>query len=710
MKLTGVLLLSFLVLSLQPIKAAHIVGGEIKYECIGVNTYEVTMILYRDCAGGGAEFDNPACFAMFNEDGVQVGGTINAFLGENELLDITSPDPCITIPPGLCIQKGVYVFTVVVPDADQDYIVAYQRCCRNSSIVNIETPESVGATYFVTIQSEDEFECNSSPYFNELPPTAICVGTAIAFDHSATDPDGDSLAYKFFTPFIGGYAPPGNPAPCPPEGPPFGTVTWIPGYDVEYQIDADPILTIDPVTGFLSGIPTAEGRYVVGIAVDEFRDGVLISTYYRDYQFNVQTCEPLVTAATTEFILDCEDFTVTFDNMSVGADDFEWYFGDGSSSTEFEPEHTYSDTGTYYVTLIAYPGFVCADTFIATISIYNTLTADYDYVAGCSGTPVEFTDESVTTEAGDIISWEWDFGDGSTSDEADPSYEYADGGIFTVELTVTTDKGCVSTISYEVDVNAGPDVDFTVDDVCQNEPASFDNTTTITTGTITGYLWNFGDGETSTEEDPEHFYDAPGTFDVTLIAYSANGCSDTITYSVDIGELPFADAGENDTIYYLETYELNGSGVGSFFWVPGNLIIPPGSISSLTVANPTIELTETTTFFLTVTSPDGCSETDTVTIYVIQYTIVDIPNAFSPNGDGINDEIFVLNHEVGELLEYSIFNRWGELVFTTTDLGKGWDGKVNGQEADIGTYVYLIRAVGLDEEFFQRQGNITLVK
>ena len=89
---------------------------------------------------------------------------------------------------------------------------------------------------------------------------------------------------------------------------------------------------------------------------------------------------------------------------------------------------------------------------------------------------------------------------------------------------------------------------------------------------------------------------------------------------------------------------------------------------------------------------------------------MEVPSAFSPNGDGINDEIFVLNHEVGELLEYTIFNRWGQIIFTTQDINGGWDGSIDGTEAEMGTYVYLVRAIGLEGEFFQRQGNITLVR
>jgi gliding motility-associated-like protein len=459
------------------------------------------------------------------------------------------------------------------------------------------------------------------------------------------------------------------------------------------------------------------------VACEEYRDGVLLGTHIRDFQFNVVACTPLVIAQmevgditfddTTpdDEYLNCEDFTVVFDNTSSGADSYLWDFGDGTTSTVIDPTHTYTDTGTYYVMLIANPGFVCADTAIGIIELYNTLTADYTFVAGCSGVPVVFDDQSVSTEAGDIITWDWNFGDGSTSDDQDPSYEYADGGVYDVVLTVETDKGCVSSVTYEVLVESGPAVDFVADDVCLDEEANFNNLTTIATGTITGYEWDFGDGGSSTEEEPSYQYTTAGTYEVTLIAYSANGCTDTMTHTITIGELPYADAGPDETVEYLETYTLNGSGNGTFTW----LASPPlngvyDTISNIAIANPWVELEVTTTFYLTVVSPDGCVGIDTVTIFVEPKTIINVPNAFSPNGDGINDEILVITHDVSELLEYSIYNRWGEQIFTTTDLGKGWNGQVEGEDADIGTYVYIVRAIGFDDVERLVRGNITLVR
>ncbi|MBK8345719.1 MAG: PKD domain-containing protein [Bacteroidetes bacterium] len=717
-KLRLLLLLIPMLACIQQVNASHIIGGEIKYECIGENQYLVTLILYRDCTSL-TPFDNPAYMTVFTQDGEYV---TNFTLSAPVLSDVPaeSDNPCLDAPDDICVEQAIYTKTITLAASEVGYLLVYQRCCRNAGIVNLNAPEDSGATCTQEIPPNSAAECNNSPYFNDLPPTVICLDDPIVFDHSATDIDGDSLAYSFFWPYDG--ADPGAPAPTIASDPPYVGVVYAAGFDEFNPITAAPAFNVDPITGLLTGTAIAEGRYVVGVVCEEYRDGILLGNHIRDFQFNVVACTPAVVAQlsiedvifndidSTAVFLDCTDFLVEFDNFSTGGDSYFWDFGDGGTSTEVDPTHIYADTGMYYVTLIVNPGFTCADTALGAVGVYNTLTAAYDFSAGCSGTPVVFDDNSTSTEAGEINAWDWDFDDGSASTDENPEHEYADGGTYTVTLTVQTDKGCESSIAYDILVEPGPDVAFDVDDVCQNVEAEFDNNTTITTGSISSYAWDFGDGSTSAEDNPSHLYGAPGTYTVTLIAFSANGCSDTLMQDIYIGELPFADAGEDDTVAYLETFQLNGSGVGDFYWLAGNPIITPASISSVTVNNPTVELTETTTFTLTVTSPDGCSETDDVTIYVTQYTIVEVPNAFSPNGDGYNDEIFVLNHEVSELLEYTIYNRYGQIVFTTSDINGGWNGMVGNDEAEIGTYIYLVRAYDMDGVLIQRQGNITLVR
>lgn len=711
------LLIPFIALATQS-KASHIIGGEITYECLGSNQYLVTLILYRDCTSF-TPFDNPAYMSVFTQSGTYITNfTLTAPVITG--IPAESDNPCLDAPDDVCVEQAIYTKTITLAPSDEGYILVYQRCCRNAGIVNIETPSDIGASVTQEIPPTADAECNNSPVFNAFPPTVICVDDDIVFDHSATDADGDSLAYYFFWPLQGASA--FDPAPTIASPPPYAGVIWVAGFDENYPIDALPAFNIDESTGLLTGTALSEGRYVVGVVCKEYRDGVWIGDHIRDFQFNVVTCTPSIVAQMSiegvvfddvtpdDVYLNCSDFLVEFDNFSIGGESYEWQFGDGTTSTVEDPTHVYTDTGTYYVLLIVNPGFVCADTAIGEIHLYNTLTADYDFSAGCSGTPVVFEDLSNSTEAGDIISWDWNFADGFTSTMQNPEHEYADGGSYTVSLSVVTDKGCQSTVMYTVNVEPGPNVAFFVDDICQNEEAQFVNTTTITTGSISGYLWDFGDGSTSTEDEPSHMYDAPGTYTVTLIAYSLNGCSDTLTHDVYVGELPFADAGPDQTVQYLETFSLDGSGVGSFEWTP-LLIGLYGSVSDYHVPNPTVELEQTTTFTLTVTSPDGCTESDQVTIFVEDYPIVEVPNAFSPNGDGTNDLLNIYFHDIASIELYTIYNRWGEIVFSTNDITTGWNGMIDANtEAEMGTYVYFIRATDVSGNIIERKGNIILVR
>jgi gliding motility-associated-like protein len=481
---------------------------------------------------------------------------------------------------------------------------------------------------------------------------------------------------------------------------------------VDYALDASPAFAIDVNTGLLTGTATDEGRYVIGIVCEEWRDGVLLGEHYRDFQFNVELCEPTIVSligvegeVVEDYYLDCDDFLVNFNNFSEGADDYMWLFGDGTTSTTFEPSHVFPDTGVYIVSLICNPGFVCADTFTTEIWIYNTLTANFSFNAGCSGEAVIFSDNSISTEAGDIVEWDWDFGDGGSSTSSDPTHAYDIGGIYDVILTVTTDKGCSSTVILPVDLLSGPTADYSVDDVCLNEAAEFIDETTHPAGvTLTNWWWDFGDGNSSSDQDPSYFFEEAGDYDVTLIVATDNDCQDTITQSITIGELPYPYAGLDDTVTYLEYYTLTGEGNGTYSWSPAGLVSDPF------IATPQIRPEVTTTYILTVTSPDGCVAIDSVTIYVEDITIVEIPNAFSPNNDGINDQFFVLTHTVAEFYEFSIYNRWGQLLFTTSDPTFGWDGTYNDVEQDVGAYVYVVRAKDISGDLVNLQGSFMLLK
>ncbi|MFT7589553.1 MAG: gliding motility-associated-like protein, partial [Limisphaerales bacterium] len=595
----------------------------------------------------------------------------------------------------------------------------YQRCCRNASIANIVDPGSTGSTYEAKIPSISIASCNSSPSFNNFPPIVLCANDPLNFDHSATDIDGDSLAYALCAPASG--ASPMCPRPagpftggpgCPsePPAPPYDPVNYIASYTALYPLDAAPVMTIDAETGLLTGTPILPGQYVVGVCVQEYRDGVLLGNHIRDFQFNVAECEPLVVASIPDFILDCKDQTITVANMSTGADFYYWDFGDPGSTTDTSTAanpgpFTYSDTGSFIITLIANPGFVCADTAIANVSIFPTLLGGWDAdITGCSGSPVFFTDTSSSTDAGTINDWNWVFGDGNTDTVPNPVYQYMNGGMFGVQLIVSTDKGCADTVFRFIDILPGPDAIFDFEDICQDQEALFNNLSTAPAGIVPIWDWELGDGTTSIDASPTHNYGAPGDYIIILTVSSDNGCVDEFIDTIKVGLVPLADGGPGGTVEFLDLYTLDGSGGGNYIWIPGINLDDPNA------ENPVFTAWETTIFVLEVISDDGCSDFDSVEVIVLPKEVLNVPSAFSPNGDGSNDKFLILWNDIAVLEEFSIYNRWGEQVFTTTSLTDGWDGTWKGADQDLGNYIYMINAVGSEGQRFERRGSVLLVR
>ena len=349
---------------IQKIQAAHIIGGVMTYKCLGNNEYEVTLKIYRDCQGGGASFDGPlngsvTLYSSLDSQDYELITLPNPTV--TEIVPV-APDGCLGIPSGICVEEGVYVFNMTLPLMNDSYYLVYQRCCRNASITNIIGPQETGATYFIEITADAQALCNNSPTFDVFPPIVICVNEPLNVDHSATDVEGDSLVYEFCSPLRGGgtdgFLTPGDALgyngtnPTPDAPPPFAPVTYIsPQYSPTNPLGGNAI-SIDPVTGFITGTPQTIGQFEVGVCVKDYRDGVLLSKIQRDFQFNVKSCPPILEV---DFdIVENDSLVYTFPNNSLYATYYEWDFGDGNTSTEESPTHTYSQSGSYTVKLIGY--------------------------------------------------------------------------------------------------------------------------------------------------------------------------------------------------------------------------------------------------------------------------------------------------------------------------------------------------------------------
>ena len=233
--------------------------------------------------------------------------------------------------------------------------------------------------------------------------------------------------------------------------------------------------------------------------------------------------------------------TVNFTDLSTSSNtitSWHWDFGDGETSDLQNPEHTYAHDGTYNVCLTIHDESGCSNTYCHHFKV-EPISADchaaFSFEQIANTFTVNFTDES--TSSNTITSWSWDFGDGNTSDLQNPSHTYSHDGTYTVCLTIHDDKGCSNHSCIHITLHHGAppchaSFTFYVDPT--GTLVHFQNTSTGTTAN-TKYSWDFGDGETSTDENPTHTYAQPGHYIVCLfILDESTGCSSHFCHEVNI--------------------------------------------------------------------------------------------------------------------------------------------------------------------------------
>lgn len=285
------LYLLFICLLLSPLSyATHIVGGSITYEHIGNDEYTIKLEVLRDCynADPNAYFDDPASIGVFDSNNQLVTslgneGQLYILLTNDDTISIDIPNSVCNYSTSICIHKTVYTTNIILPPLAGGYTFAYQRCCRTSIIQNISNPEATGMTFSTHINPGIE---NSTPVFNNEISPAIYVNSPFYYNASATDADGDSLVYEL-SPFFDG-ASTDIPWPMPPSGPPYDPINFLaPNYSVDNMLGGNYPMTIDPLTGQITAIPSTLGAFQIAYAIKEYRNGNLISITRREFIFFV---------------------------------------------------------------------------------------------------------------------------------------------------------------------------------------------------------------------------------------------------------------------------------------------------------------------------------------------------------------------------------------------------------------------------------------
>ena len=244
-----------------------------------------------------------------------------------------------------------------------------------------------------------------------------------------------------------------------------------------------------------------------------------------------------VTASfTADYYQGCDPHIVSFTNTSTGAISYSWNLGNSTITSIANPQTSYIGAGTYTVTLTAYGANNTTSTATATITVLPSPSVAFTAspTAGCPGTTVQFTDQSVLNVAGSG-SYQWDFGDGSPlSNTQNTSHIYGAPGFYNVSLFVTNSQGCVGNLvqnSY-INIYTPPAINITANTTffCSAPATAVFINNTTGTQPIT-YQWDFGDGQQGSGTAPTHTYSNTGTYNVTVIATDGNGCMDTMVYN-----------------------------------------------------------------------------------------------------------------------------------------------------------------------------------
>ena len=578
-------LLSILILlAVFKSQAHHIIGGEMFYNYVGKGTvantsvYLITLKIFRDqnAPPGTAPMPTEVYIGIYNDDnGQEYPGPYPYYIvpKSDELPVTVDPfPPCINNAPSLDYHVGIFLLTVQLPDNTSGYTAAFQTCCRVDNISNVLNVNG--------IETGSTFSCNIPPavYKDNSPEfttsiDVICGGKPFSLKFNATDVDGDSLVYAFAPAYDGGDTRDANNTNPPP--PPYNSVIYINGYTEPFPLGSP--ATINQQTGYISGIAPPAGKYVLGVKVLSYRNGVLLNDHRKDFIINVSNCNFAGAQLNPKPVI-CDSFKVSFtnDNISPLNLSYLWNFGDNNSglsdtSSLQSPSHVYSDTGVFVYKLIVNPGLQCSDSTTQVVKVYPGFDPGFKSDGECINSTIFFTDET-TAKYGSVNGWSWNFGDPtSTSDTSDlknPSYVYTAPGSYPVQLKVTSTKGCSNSFIDTLIIKTKPDFSVNNDTlIC------IIDTIQLTSKGVGTVLWspdyNINNLNSFT---PLVSPKIPTTYYATLT--ESRGCVATDSVFVNVVSKVSLNLPPDTTICLTDTISINTISDGlHYLWTPASTII-----------------------------------------------------------------------------------------------------------------------------------------
>ncbi|MEO0338549.1 MAG: PKD domain-containing protein, partial [Bacteroidota bacterium] len=400
-------------------------------------------------------------------------------------------------------------------------------------------------------------------------------------------------------------------------------------------------------------------------------------------------------------------------------DSYLWEFdvrNELQTTTVENPTVAFPDVGTYEGRLIVNPGEFCEDTAFIVVNIFPDLEADFEYdYDTCIAGEVAFTNLSMA-ESGFITDYTWEFGDGRRSKVVDPLHQYRIPGALPVTLSIRDTNRCTDVVTKIIDYFPVPAlivISPSAETGCEPVDIFFDNLSFPIDDTY-DIRWNFGDGGRSEEISPTHTYEDIGTFTVDLSIVSPIGCETDTIFPDLVTVLPSPTAGfsyspdEPSVLSPEIQFFESARDVAAYNWDFGD-----GNGSAQ--PNPVHVYRDTGLYEViqVVTHPNGCTDTVRQDVDIRPEVRYHLPNAFSPNNDGVNDEYFGVGIMAGAKdFIMTIWDRWGQQLFSTTDPNEGWNGRKfnTGSALPNGVYVVKVSYEGPRGDKFNLKGFATLLR
>jgi gliding motility-associated-like protein len=409
----------------------------------------------------------------------------------------------------------------------------------------------------------------------------------------------------------------------------------------------------------------------------------------------------------------CANQTTSFtDNTPPAVAQWQWDFGDLTSSALQNPAHQYAAAGNYNVQLIVTTAGGCSDTITNAIVVYPQPVAQFTTNTVCYGDTTKITNTSFSTQ-GAIVSTFWDYGDGNTGTVPNADHEfqmYNDS--FLVTLIVATQYGCVDTLQQLVLLYPVPDMQFApaATSGCEDFTVTFSETSVLNGSTVVNWMWDLGDGNFTYTQNPTHTYDDPGSFYPSLQITTSDGCTfaDTMNFPIVVYPKPVSDfsyAPQPVTIIQPEV-EFTDLSSGAMYWE-----YDFGDFDGSIQQHPVHSYADTGHYTVQqiVINQYGCADTSEQIVPILAEFTYFIPNAFTPNGNG-NNEFFIGQGEgIREFTMY-IFDRWGNLMYETHNQHQGWDGTSGGAPCQQDAYVYRIIIRDVLGEEHKYMGHVSLIR